>query len=250
MKLYVYVFTVQVTSVEGCCGLTPYLWALQTDVPTVEIVDLPGIQNVPPKAKEETIALVDKFVRKDDRLTIVICVIPANESSFADTALSLVHKPSCTIVALTKADKVDMDDPDEVRDHIFLPLLGRHEDFQGMGGCVAVSNRKHNDRVTLEDQRLREAALFTRMLATATAEFATDAVQQQLNANMGSKQLIVQLAAVYRRHVVEHWIPRAQRDAETQRAEAERLLQECGPRPEELQEQMEATLLDMQEKVI
>ena len=216
----------------------------------MEIVDLPGIQNVPPKIKENTVALVDKFIRKDDRLTIVICVISASDSSFADTALSLVQKPSCTIVALTKADKVEMDDSDEVRDHIFLPLLGRHEDLQGMGGCVAVSNRKYNEGVTLEDQRVREAALFTRMLATATAEFATDATQQQLNANMGSKQLIVQLATMYRRHVVEHWIPRAQHDAETQRAEAERLLRECGPRPEELQERMEATLAEMQEKVI
>ena len=219
------------------------------DVPTVEIVDLPGIQMVPAKAYEDSVALVNKFMRKDDRLTIVLCVIPANEGSLGDTALSLIQNPSGTIVALTKADKVDLGDPDEARDQLFLPLLGRHESIQGMGGCVAVSNRKHNGSVTLEDQRVHETALFASILATATGEYATDAIKQQLTANMGSKQLIVQLAAMYHQHVVRHWIPQAQMDAEGKRSEAEEQLRSCGPRPEELQKELEGTLAGIQSKV-
>ena len=220
------------------------------DVPTVEIVDLPGIQMIPAKVYEDSKALVNKFMGKDDRLTIVLCVVPANEGSLGDTALSLIQQPSRTIVALTKADKVELEDPDEVRDQLFLPLLGRHESIKGMGGCVAVSNRKHNVSISLEDQRVCEAALFASILATAAGEYATDAIQQQLTANMGSKQLIVQLAAMYRRHVVKHWIPQAQLDAEVKRSEAEGQLRSRGDRPEVLQKKLEGTLAGIQAKVM
>lgn len=219
-------------------------------MPTVEVVDLPGVQKVPPEAEKTSIDLVNKFLRKNDRQTIVLCVIPATAGDFGNNLLSLVPDAASTIIALTKADKVDLEDPDELKDQLFLPLLRRHEDLGQTGGCVAVANRKHSDTVSLEDQRTREAALFRRVLAAATPEFATHDVQQQLIANMGSKQLIVQLAAMYRKHVVEHWIPEAQADARAQLHMAQHLLQQHGPQPEYLQGRLKETLAEIQAEVL
>ena len=91
----------------------------------------------------------------------------------------------------------------------------------------------------------------------ATGKYATDASQQQLIANTGSKRLIVQLAATHHSHVpqtchsvVRHWIPQAQHDAEAKRSEAEEQLRKCGPRPEELQKELEGTLNGIQAKVL
>ena len=224
------------------------------DVPTVEVVDLPGIQMLPTNSYETSVSLVKSFVNKHDTLTIVLCVIPATNASIdGGPGLDLVQKfckPECTIVALTKADKVDLQDPDEIRDQLFRPLLRDLDCLSGIGGCVAVSNRKHNDSVGLADMRMREAAMFERALATASGEFATDAIKQRLRANMGSKQLIVQLAAMYRRHVVDSWVPRVQADADRQHTTAQDQLNQLGLPLQDVQRDIGQTLASIQSKVL
>ena len=222
------------------------------DVPTVEVVDLPGIQMLPTNSYETSVSLVKSFVNKHDTLTIVLCVIPATNASIdGGPGLDLVQKfckPECTIVALTKADKVDLQDPDEIRDQLFRPLLRDLDCLSGIGGCVAVSNRKHNDSVGLAEMRVRETAMFERALATASGEFATDAIKQQLRANMGSKQLIVQLAAMYRRHVVQSWVPKADKEARALRDAATRESNQLGACPEDVN--IEKELASIQTKVL
>ncbi|KAL3130395.1 hypothetical protein ABBQ38_008220 [Trebouxia sp. C0009 RCD-2024] len=146
-----------------------------------------------------------------------------------------------TIVVLTKADKVDhqLTDPDELETQLFVPLLrglGRPglEWLHSMGGCVAVCNRKQDNTVSLIEQRKVEAALFQGMLARATGEFATDERKQQLSQNMGSKQLIMQMAAMYRRHIVTTWVPRAKQDAERLRDQIGTQMSNLGPHPDQM----------------
>ena len=184
--------------------------ALQIDVPTMEIVDLPGIQGLPFEASMTSMTLVRKFLSAND--TIVLCVIPATNASIdVGLALNLVRrygKSERTIVALTKADRVDLDDPDEVRNQLFQPLLCDLDCLNGMGGCVAVCNRMYNDSVGVADMRACESAIFERVLATITRRgFITDANKQRLRANMGSKQLIVQLADMCCGHMLKSWCP-------------------------------------------
>ena len=183
----------------------------------MEVVDLPSIYMLPLDCYEASVSLMRKIITQDDTLTIVLCVIPATNACIdGGPALNLVQrygKPDSTIVALTKADRLDLDDADEVRDQLFQPLLCNLDCLSGIGGCVAVSNRKHDVNVGLAEMRARETAMFERLLATASGEFATDAIKQRLRANMGTKQLILQLAAIYRRQLVDSWDPTAAKEA-------------------------------------
>lgn len=226
-------------------------------MPTVELVDLPGLQNLPPEAAAKSREVVQRFMKKDDPETLVLCVIPADSSSLdSSDALRMVtdygHAPS-TIVALTKADKVDLNDPDDIKNQLFLPLLRdlktpELECIHSMGGCVAVSNRKHQNTVSLFQQREIEAALFDKILATATGEFATDDVKQKLSQNMGSTQLILQLAAMYRKHIVTVWVPKAIEDAKGLRDQTRTALGKLGRPPHDIA--IEEVLADIQTKVL
>ena len=233
------------------------VFALQVDVPTVELVDLPGLQNLPPETAVKSREVVQRFMKKDDPETLVLCVIPANSSSLdSSDALRMVedygHAPS-TIVALTKADKVDLNDPDDVKNQLFLPLLRDHESpelecIHSMGGCVAVSNRTHQNKVSLVQQREIEAALFEKILGTVTGEFATDDAKQKLSQNMGSTQLIMQLAAMYRKHIVTVWVPKAIEDAKGLRNQTRTALGKLGLPPQDMA--IEELLADIQTKVL
>ena len=232
-------------------------FASQVDVPTVELVDLPGLQNLPAEAAEKSVEVVKKFMRRDDPETLVLCVIPADCSSLdSSTALSMVHdcrNASSAIVALTKADKVDLSDPDDIKNQLFLPLLRGHgspelECLHSLAGCVAVSSRKHHNTVSLVQQREIEAGLFEKILASATGEFATDEVKQKLRENMGSKQLIMQLAAMYRKHIVTKWVPKAIEDAKALRDTTKERLGNLGKPPQKIS--IQELLADIQTKVL
>ena len=227
---------------------------MQTDVHTMEIVDLPGIQMLPLDSYEASVSSMKRFITKDDTLTIVLCVIPATNASIdGGPGLDLVQKfgkSDCTIVALTKADRVDLDDPLEVRDQLFQPLLRNLNCLSGMGGCVAVSNRKHKDSVGLAEMRVREAAMFERALATASGEFATDAIKQRLRANMGSKQLIVQLAAMLCRHLGDTWFSRVMEDAEKQHSTVQVQLIQPGLHVKDVRRNIREKLSGRQSKVL
>ncbi len=81
---------------------------LQTDVTTMELVDLPGIQTFPDDYAKATTALVTKYLNKPD--TLVLCVVDATIPSLdSSTALAMIRaadKLPNTILALTKSDLV------------------------------------------------------------------------------------------------------------------------------------------------
>ena len=233
------------------------LFALQVDVPTVELVDLPGLQILPADAAAKSVEVLNKFMRRDDPETLLLCVIPADSASLdSSLALSMIHdsrNAPNAIVALTKADKLDLHDPDDIKNQLFLPLLrglGSPEldCLHSFAGCVAVSNRKHHNTLSLVQQREVEAALFEKILATATGEFATDEVKQKLRENMGSKQLIMQLAAMYRKHIVTRWVPKAIEDAKALRDSTRDKLGDLGTSPQEIS--IQELLANVQTKVL
>lgn len=215
-------------------------------MPTVELVDLPGLQQSPARGAHISKQVVNRFLKRGDPETLVLCVIAAHSGLPLEDSTAVMKVRECdhnasTIVVLTKADKVDhqLTDPDELETQLFVPLLrglGRPglEWLHSMGGCVAVCNRKQDNTVSLIEQRKVEAALFQGMLARATGEFATDERKQQLSQNMGSKQLIMQMAAMYRRHIVTTWVPRAKQDAERLRDQIGTQMSNLGPHPDQM----------------
>lgn len=97
----------------------------QVDVPTIELVDLPGIQLFPDDLYKQTTGLVKSYLCAKD--TLVLCVvdatIPALDSSVALKMVQDAEKLPQTILALTKADLIQ--DEESIVEHIFERVLGR-----------------------------------------------------------------------------------------------------------------------------
>ena len=133
------------------------------DVPTFELIDLPGIQALPEEHKRCSIDLVSKYLNMPD--TLVLCVvdatIPSLDNSEALGMIRAANKLPNTILALTKSDLVRSEI--EIDGRIFERILGSSADNQhliGLAGCVAVANRNHTDHLSLVEADVEERCCF------------------------------------------------------------------------------------------
>ena len=188
--------------------------AVQVDVPTFELIDLPGIQLFPEQQEKLTIDLANQYLAEED--TLVLCVVDATLPSLTDsTALKMVrssNKLNNTILALTKSDLVRTE-PEVVK--LFDRILGEvsaaadNRLLEGLAGCVAVANRNHTDHVSLVEAELEEPTIFANLLADPAPFYATPENKQRLQQNMTIGQVIVQLDKLFHRFIVERWRPAA-----------------------------------------
>lgn len=185
---------------------------MQADIPTLEFVDLPGIQTYPEQREKATTDLVNTYLNKPN--TLVLCVVEATTAAFdTSVALKLVrqaNKLSNTIVALTKSDLVN--DEEEYVPKIFDRILGESSDndhLRELAGCVAVANRQQRNDKPFTEADAAERQVFSAMLQDPAEAFAAPARQRRLKDNMTVRQLIVQLDRMFHSYIVEHWKPAA-----------------------------------------
>lgn len=204
----------------------------QTDVTTMELVDLPGIQTFPDDYAKATTALVTKYLNKPD--TLVLCVVDATIPSLdSSTALAMIRaadKLPNTILALTKSDLVRSEI--EIVERIFDRVLGSSSDNQhlvGLAGCVAVANRNHLDHVSLVEADVEERCYFQAMLDDPAEAYAPVEVQQKLRDNMTIKKLIVKLDSLFHNFIVMRWKPAALTFLSPLQEQAQDEIQKLGP---------------------
>ena len=105
-------------------------------MPTIELVDLPGIQLYPTDLYKQTRKLVN--LQEED--TLVLCVVdattPSLDSSIAVKMVRGSAKLPSTILALTKADLIR--DEESTVEHIFERVLNRSKEMaelSSLAGC-------------------------------------------------------------------------------------------------------------------
>lgn len=204
----------------------------QVDVPTLELVDLPGIQTFPEDSRKSTTNLVHNYLSKPD--TLILCVvdatIPSLDSSIAMQMIRDANKLPNTILALTKSDLVR--DENEIAERIFERILGSSPDNQhlvGLAGCVAVANRKHRDHVSLIEADVEERRHFQAILGDPAPAYAADEVQQRLRDNMTVKKLIVKLDSLFHDFIVLRWKPAALSCLDPLEQQSQDEIQKLGP---------------------
>ncbi len=172
---------------------------MQVDVPTIELVDLPGIQLYPTDLYEQTTNLVNSYLQEED--TLVLCVedatIPSLDSSIAVKMVRDSAKLPSTILALTKADLVR--DEESIVEHIFERGLNRSKEMAelpSLVGCVAVVNCLHQDKVSLVEAEAAEEAVFNELFEDPAEAYAAKTVQQQLRQNIRLQAFQVYLSSV------------------------------------------------------
>lgn len=207
------------------------------DVPTIELVDLPGIQMYPPELYQQTTQLVNSYINAPD--TLVLCVvdatIPSLDSSVAIKAVRDADKLPRTILALTKADLIQ--DEESIVEQIFERVLGNSaelKDLAGLAGCVAVVNRVSQDNMTLLEAASAEQDNFSKLFADPAEAYAPPEVQKQLRSNTTTSQLIAQLDSLFHQHIVESWTPSALSSIQYKLSKMQRKIERLGPAPESL----------------
>ena len=213
------------------------LHGVQADVPTFEVVDLPGIQTFPEQQEQKTTQLVSKYLNKPN--TLVLCVVDATTAAFdTSVALKLIRKAgklSNTIVAMTKSDLVPQEE--EYVPKIFDRILGEstdNEHLKDLAGCVAVANISASSSTPLADADTAERQIFQRMLQDPAPAFEAEEVQRQLKDNMTVRQLIVQLDRMFHHYIVQHWKPAALKTIKQLSATAQSNLTALGPPVEQV----------------
>lgn len=206
-------------------------------MPTIELVDLPGIQLFPNDLYEQTTELVNSYLHVKDSL--VLCVvdatIPALDSSIALKMVRDAEKLPQTILALTKADLIQ--DEESIVEHIFERVLGRSQetkDLEGLAGCVAVVNRLHHDKISLLEAEEAEATVFNALFEEPADAYAPMHVQQQLRANTTTAQLIVKLNKLFSDHIVDSWMPSVSLSMQEAMSVVQDELIQLGPDPKGL----------------
>ena len=219
------------------CGSPKQQVALHVDVPTIELVDLPGIQLYPPNLEKETTSLVTRYLSAPD--TLVLCVvdatIPSLDSSPAVKMIREADKLSSTILALTKADLVK--DEEVIVANIFDRILRQSSEIQelpDLAGCVAVINRKHNDQLSLLEAEAAETATFDSLFHDPAQAYASAEVQAQLRENTTSSQLIAKLDTLFHSHIQKRWMPAALKSIRKTMTSVRKDCMKLGPAPETL----------------
>jgi len=167
-------------SVVSCYAYRASLQRLLFDVGHFDFTDLPGIQTLPEEDRIQTERLVNSYI--SDPNTLVLCVVEGTDAVLdKGNALRVVidaNKLGSTILALTKSDKVHKDDTE---DYIFKRILLKSgttpAHLEGLKGCVAVVNRKHQDSaLTLEQAADQELRAVAQMLQDAEGEYKAPAI--------------------------------------------------------------------------
>ena len=87
----------------SCADIPIKIVIKDVELPTLELVDLPGLCANPPALRQQSHALVQQYLSKED--TMVLCVVPATEPSITSSeAIHMIEeagKLKQTILALS-----------------------------------------------------------------------------------------------------------------------------------------------------
>eukprot|EP00873_Tetraselmis_striata_P010351 jgi/Tetstr1/430615/TSEL_001987.t1 len=185
-------------------------------VPTMELVDLPGIREQPEEMRDATKALCYKYVRSP--ATVVLCVVPATVPQLQSSqAVGIVHelgRAAASVCVISKCDDVNVSKDGPRRKLVQRLARPADDDETGdltMAHVVGVMNR---DTAEEGGQGLISSEM-ERLLGSVTAErdwFSRSLPDLSLESQVSLPAALAALDAVMCRHIVESWIPRAKAD--------------------------------------
>eukprot|EP00667_Euglena_gracilis_P006542 EG_transcript_6599 len=206
-------------------------------VPTLTLVDLPGLRTYPADLAEQTRTLAEDNL---DPETLVICVVQATDRLTSNNAVALAMEllkedmRTRAILVLTKPDLVAECDWEE---KVVSRLNGTSPELGGVefAAVVAVVNRPQQtdgtEKMELAEMHKWEADWWQKKLADLSPE---------LLGQVGVQSLIAKVNAVFSEHIRLTWKPRADHMLADLRIEPQAELAALGPDPSTLTPQVVA----------
>ena len=193
------------------------------NVPTLTLVDLPGLVSMPPEVREQTLQLTRTYLSRPN--TLVLCVIDGNTATLRGGAKALeeIRDFSKTIVVMPKVDKMVRPNFAPATAEGLAALADRLADPSGELGCepvalIPVINRMAQE-ISLPDLVIAERDEFQRWKTQ----------QPGLEGKpLGILAVLSALNELFETHMSEVWVPAETRKLLALKEEKERDLAALG----------------------
>lgn len=178
----------------------------EPNMPTFEFYDLPGIVSYPKNNANTTVKLCKKYLSNDN--TIVLCVVPATITRLTScTSIGLLREMNMeknAVIAFTMIDRVQHIN---IPDLVLKRLLGDSDELKhiNVAGCVAIINRTHDDKYSLEESDTKEMEWFS---ANILDNIPDESIKNKISSNINTDNLIKRLDELYSQYIEKEWKPK------------------------------------------
>eukprot|EP00667_Euglena_gracilis_P006416 EG_transcript_6469 len=196
-------------------------------VPTLTLVDLPGIRTYPAELAQQTTKLTERFLMLPH--TLVICVVQAADRLTANNAVALTMTklgPETATRAILVLTKPDLVSDAEWEEKVAARLRGTSRELLGtkFAKCVSVVSRPQqadgSENLPLAQMDEAENSWWPRKLPEVA-----------LHSTVGVQQLISMVNEVFSNYIQTTWKGRALEMLKRKQAEATEALEVLGPDP-------------------
>eukprot|EP00750_Incisomonas_marina_P008315 INCI1543.4.p1 GENE.INCI1543.4~~INCI1543.4.p1 ORF type:complete len:1172 (-),score=123.94 INCI1543.4:157-3672(-) len=175
-------------------------------LPLMNLVDLPGLVQLPDALREATHTLIDSYLSQHEKSSVFLVVVRADSSPRTSEALGIIIKRKLeakTIGVLTFCDKLDTDEDHEILQQVLTNSTAGGKECVPLKphGYVATTNREIR-KVAGESNR-------SRLLTQAEAEIRWFKEEgYAIDGTVTTDALISKLGTIYAEYVRESFIPR------------------------------------------
>ena len=179
-----------------------------SNMPTFEFYDLPGIRTYPPESAAMTTKLCKKYL--SDKNAIVLCVVPSTVTRLTSCqSIALIAEMGMEhncILALTMADRLQVENIEEL---LIKRIVGTSDELKDVNfaGYVAVVNRVHSDSSSLENNDMVEQKWFNdNILSGIPDEYKPH--ESKIRENVTVCNLVSKLDDLYNKFIHTEWKPK------------------------------------------
>jgi len=206
-------------------GIVPFELLVEIrspDVPTLELVDLPGIRENPPEVKQETVQIAEKYMREQHSLILCVMQGSINRINNSQTGglVETLKKQAQTLIVLTKADTMTHK---KAKKHIVPRVTGECQEVSGIYGVISVVNRDSDEEFGHERNPPLENSITSEL-----QWFEEHLPELDRNSQVSCIALISKLDRLIQKHIVETWVPNAKKQMQARLDYAQKQLYYLG----------------------
>jgi GTP-binding protein EngB required for normal cell division len=178
------------------------------DMPDFEFYDLPGIRTYPPETATISTNLCKKYLQ--DKNSIILCVVPATTTRLTAcqsiALISQMGRENDCIIALTMADRLQ---PENIEDLLIKRIIGTSDELKNLNfaGCVAIVNRRHCDKFSLNENDVNESKWFNNNIIKYVPQHYKEYVEQ-IKQNITIVNLVTEMDKLYNQFMDKNWKPK------------------------------------------
>jgi len=178
-----------------------------SDLPTFEFIDLPGIRAYPPEMATATMDLCKKYLANKN--AIIICVVPATITRLTScqsiAILTEMNVITNSILVLTMVDRVQEENIDEL---LIKRIINSSDEVRNLkfASIVGVINRFHTNTKNLIDNDKFENQWFNdNIINNIPQEY--EKYFEKISNNLTISKLIVNMDTLYKNYININWKP-------------------------------------------